>query len=38
MWVFAHAFDWNATPEGREYWLDIDKMWNNVVKYSHGNN
>ena len=26
-YIFAHAFDWSATPEGREYWLAIDKRW-----------
>lgn len=26
--IFAHAFDWSATPEGREYWLAIDRVWN----------
>ncbi len=25
--IFGHAFDWSATPEGREYWLAIDKRW-----------
>ena len=25
--IFSHAFDWSATPEGREYWLAIDKRW-----------
>lgn len=26
--IFAHAFDWSATPEGRDYWQKIDKEWN----------
>ena len=26
-YIFVHAFDWSATPEGREYWLAIDKRW-----------
>jgi hypothetical protein len=26
-YIFAHAFDWNATPEGRDFWLNIDKQW-----------
>ena len=26
-YIFAHAFDWDATPEGRDFWLDIDKQW-----------
>jgi hypothetical protein len=25
--IFGHAFDWSTTPEGREYWLAIDKRW-----------
>ena len=25
--IFGHAFDWSATPEGREYWLAIDRRW-----------
>ena len=25
--VFAHAFEWRDTPEGREYWLEIDRKW-----------
>ena len=25
--VVAHAFDWRATPEGRAYWLEIDRRW-----------
>lgn len=29
-YIFAHAFDWNATPGGREYWLVIDKRWTNL--------
>ena len=38
-YIFAHAFDWSATPEGREYWLEIDRVWNiKVIKHSYGNN
>lgn len=38
-YIFAHAFDWNTTPEGREYWLEIDRIWNiKVIKHSYGNN
>lgn len=25
--IIGHAFNWSATPEGREYWLAIDKKW-----------
>lgn len=25
--IFGHAFNWSATPEGREYWLAIDRRW-----------
>lgn len=25
--IFAHAFDWAATPEGRMYWREIDRKW-----------
>ena len=27
VYVVAHAFDWRATPEGREFWLEIDRLW-----------
>lgn len=30
--IFGHAFDWSATPEGREYWLAIDRKWFNLIK------
>ena len=23
----GRAFDWRKTPEGREFWLDIDDKW-----------
>lgn len=23
----AHAFVWAATPEGRDFWCDIDRRW-----------
>lgn len=26
-YVLCHAFDWAATPEGREYWREIDHRW-----------
>ena len=26
-YIFGHAFDWSATPEGRDYWLAIDRRW-----------
>ncbi|MBR1957399.1 MAG: hypothetical protein IKA28_00120 [Tidjanibacter sp.] len=25
--IFGHAFDWSATPEGREFWRQIDRVW-----------
>lgn len=25
--IFAHAFDWRSTPEGREFWRKIDRIW-----------
>lgn len=25
--IFAHAFDWSATPEGREFWHKVDEKW-----------
>ena len=31
-YVFAHAFDWATTPEGREFWQKIDKEWNKFYK------
>lgn len=30
-YIFCHAFDWSATPEGREYWLTIDRKWNKII-------
>lgn len=26
-YIFAHAFDWSATPEGRDFWREIDQRW-----------
>ena len=26
-YIFAHAFDWSTTPEGRPFWHAIDKKW-----------
>ena len=26
-YIFAHAFDWAATPEGRDFWLAVDRRW-----------
>ena len=34
-YIIAHAFDWAATPEGRKYWLEIDRRWHNI--YSNKN-
>ena len=31
-YIFGYAFDWSDTPEGREYWLDIDKLWTQFIK------
>lgn len=25
--VIGHAFDWSATPEGGDYWREIDRLW-----------
>ena len=25
--IFGHAFDWRETPEGREFWREIDMRW-----------
>lgn len=27
----AHAFDWEATPEGRDFWLEIDLGWGKTI-------
>ena len=34
--IFGHAFDWKATPEGRDFWLNIDRIWNIKIKQSDG--
>lgn len=31
-YLFAHAFDWAATPEGRDYWLSVDRKWQGKLK------
>lgn len=31
-YIFAHAFDWSATPEGRNFWLAVDKKWRKLNK------
>lgn len=36
--IFGHAFDWDDTPEGREFWQDKDRMWNIKIKQSYGDN
>lgn len=23
----AHAFDWRTTPEGRDFWCEVDREW-----------
>ena len=28
----GHAFEWSATPEGREFWLTIDRKWIKLIK------
>ena len=30
-YIFAHAFDWATTPDGRDYWQKIDKEWNKLI-------
>ena len=35
-YIFAHSFDWRATPEGREFWLDKDRRWNEEIKRNYG--
>lgn len=25
--IFGHAFDWCATPEGRDFWRERDREW-----------
>ena len=30
-YIFAHAFDWSATPEGRDFWRDIDRKWLTLI-------
>lgn len=24
---FGRCFDWNKTPEGREYWKEVNRLW-----------
>ena len=31
-YIFGHAFDWTATPEGRDYWRAVDHRWSKVVR------
>ena len=28
----GHAFEWSATPEGREFWITIDRKWFKLIK------
>ena len=28
--IFAQAFVWHMTPEGRDFWRDIDREWYNL--------
>ena len=30
-YIFAHAFDWSTTPEGRDFWRDIDRNWYTLI-------
>ncbi|MBP3456365.1 MAG: hypothetical protein J6K38_08935 [Alistipes sp.] len=30
-YIVAHAFDWRATSEGREFWLNVDRAWHRVM-------
>ena len=34
--IFGHAFDWKETPEGRDFWLNIDRIWNIKIKQNYG--
>ncbi len=34
-YIFAHAFDWQATPEGRDFWVEIDREWYNLMRFGH---
>ena len=29
--IFAHAFDWAATPEGSNFWRAMDQKWNELI-------
>lgn len=29
--LFGRVFRWDATPEGRSYWLAVDGHWKNLV-------
>lgn len=29
-YILAHAFEWHTTPEGREFWQEIDKKWHRL--------
>lgn len=31
-YIFAHAFDWSTTPEGRDFWREVDKKWCNLTR------
>ena len=30
--MISSAFPWVRTPEGREYWLDLDNLWRELVE------
>ena len=30
--MISSAFPWVRTPEGREYWLDLDNLWRGLVE------
>ena len=32
-WIGA-AFNWDTTPEGREYWRNLDAAWKKVLFFS----
>lgn len=26
-YILGHAFEWSATPEGRDFWAELDRRW-----------
>lgn len=31
--TWINAFDWSNTPEGTEFWINLDYEWSNIVKH-----